>query len=131
MRMRAGALEAQRFDFDRGRLSGDPTPLEQSISVDATNPAGSFSVSPTSAIAWRSGGVGRRQLTWFSRSGQNLGAFGGIGDATLFAPELSPDGKRVATMRGPVGSADIWVQLVTRRDTHGIRFESRRHIRSV
>ena len=49
-------------------------------------------------------------MLWFNRSGQNVGTFGDIGDSTLFIAELSPDGKRVATMRGPVGSADIWVQ---------------------
>jgi Tol biopolymer transport system component len=49
-------------------------------------------------------------LIWFNRQGQNLGAFGAVGDATLFSPELSPDGKRVATMRGPIGSSDIWLQ---------------------
>jgi Tol biopolymer transport system component len=49
-------------------------------------------------------------MIWFDRSGQNLGTVGDVGDSTLFIPEISPDGKRVATMRGPVGSADIWVQ---------------------
>ncbi|HXB66951.1 MAG TPA: protein kinase [Candidatus Acidoferrales bacterium] len=114
VRVRQGVLEAQRFDVDLGRLSGNPIPLERPVSVDAGNLAGSFSASPSGAIAWRSGGVGRRQLIWFNRSGQNLGPFGEVGDSTLFAPEISPDGKRVATMRGPVGSSDIWLQGVIR-----------------
>jgi serine/threonine protein kinase/Tol biopolymer transport system component len=110
VRVREGVLEAQRFDVDRGELSGDPIPLERSVSVDGGNLSGSFSVSASGGIAWRAGAAGRRQLLWFNRSGQNLGAFGEIGDWTVFAPELSPDGKRVATMRGPVGSSDIWIQ---------------------
>ena len=121
VRVRQGVLEAQRLDVDSGGLWGDPVPLERSVSVDASNLAGSFSVSPSGAIAWRSGGGLRRQMIWFNRSGQNLGSFGDIGDSTLFIPELSPDGKRVATMRGPVGSSDIWLQegIRNRRLTFG------------
>jgi Tol biopolymer transport system component len=121
IRVRQGVLEAQHFDARLGRLSGAPVPLERSVGVDATNLAGSFSVASSGAVAWRSGVAGRRQMIWFNRSGQNLGAFGDIGDATLFIPEISPDGKRVATMRGPVGSSDIWVQegIRNRRLTFG------------
>jgi serine/threonine protein kinase len=110
IRVRQGVLEAQRFDVSRGQLSGDAIPLERSVGLDAGNLKGSFSVSASGTIAWRTGGTGRRQLIWFNRMGDSLGAFGGIGDSTLFAPEVSPDGKRVATMRGPVGSSDIWFQ---------------------
>ena len=110
IRVRQGVLEAQQFDVNLGRLSGDPVALDRSVRVLADNLAGSFCVSAAGTIAWRSGAAARRQLMWFNRSGQNLGAFGAVGDATLFSPELSPDGKRVATMRGPIGSSDIWLQ---------------------
>ena len=110
VRVREGVLEAQRFDAGRGELSGDPIPLERSVGVDAGNLSGSFSVSASGAIAWRAGAVGSRQLIWFNRSGQNLGPLGDVADATLYSPELSPDGKRVSTMRGPIGSSEIWVQ---------------------
>jgi serine/threonine protein kinase len=114
VRVRQGVLEAQRFDVNLGRLSGDPVALDRSVRVAADNLAGSFSVSAAGTIAWRSGAAARRQLIWFNRSGQNLGPLGAVGDATLFSPELSRDGKRVATMRGPVGSSDIWLQEGTR-----------------
>lgn len=110
IRVRQGVLEAQRFDLKRGQLSGEAIPLESPVGVDAGNLQGLFSVSASGTIAWRSGGMGRRQLIWFSHGGEDLGAFGAKGDSTLFAPEVSPDGRRVATMRGPVGSSDIWVQ---------------------
>jgi len=110
VRVRRGVLEAQRFDAGRGRLTGDTIPLEESVSIDPGNMYGFFSVSASGAVAWRSSGAGRRQLIWFNRAGQNLGAFGEVGDSTLFAPEISPDSTRVAIMRGPLGSSDIWLQ---------------------
>jgi serine/threonine protein kinase/Tol biopolymer transport system component len=110
VRVRQNTLEAQRFDAGLGRLSGDPVPLDRSVRTDALTMAGFFSVSASGAIAWRSGGGDRRQLIWFNRAGENVGSFGDIGDSTMFSPEIAPDGKRVATMRGPVGSSDIWVQ---------------------
>src|SRR5262249_122122 len=88
----------------------EPVPLDRSVRADALTWAGSFSVSASGAIAWRSGEGARRQLVWFNRLGENQGSLGDIGDSTLFSPEISPDGKRVATMRGPIGSSDIWVQ---------------------
>lgn len=110
VRVRQGVLEAQRFDVSRCQLSGDPVLLERSVSADLATMAGSFSVSRSGTIVWRSGAGDQRQLIWFNRSGQNVGAFGGISDSTLFSPELSPDGKRVATMHGSPGTSDIWVQ---------------------
>jgi len=47
-----------------------------------------------------------------------VGAFGSPDDSNLMFPELSPDGKRAATTRGPVGTRDIWIQEVT----HSSRF---------
>jgi hypothetical protein len=114
VRVREGVLEAQRFDSARGQLSGDSIPLERAVGVDASNLSGSFSVSASGAIAWRRGAVGRRQLIWFNRSGQNLGPFGDVADSTVYSPEISPEGKRVATMRGPIGSSDIWLQDASR-----------------
>ena len=110
VRVREGVLEAQRFDAERGKVSGDPIALERSVGVDAGNLSGSFSVSASGGIAWRAGAVGRRQLIWFNRSGQDLGALGEVADATLYSPELSPDGRRVVTMQGPIGSSEIWLQ---------------------
>jgi Tol biopolymer transport system component len=78
------------------------------------NLTGSFSVSRSGVIAWRSTGGGRRQLLWFNRAGQNLGGFGAADDGSLLFPELSPDGKRAAISRGATGASDIWVQEGTR-----------------
>jgi Tol biopolymer transport system component len=113
VRVRGNDLVAQRFDAGRGQLSGEPVTLAQAVGADPINSAGAFSAA-SGVIAWRNGGGGRRQLIWFNRSGQNAGTFGAPNDSGLFNPELSPDGKRAVITRGPVGSADLWMQEGTR-----------------
>jgi len=114
VRVRQGNLVAQRFDAGRGQLSGDPVTLAQAVGVDPTSLAGWFSVADSGTIVWRMGVGTLRQLFWFNRSGRNVGAFGPGDESTLFNPELSPDGKRVAITRRPLGSGDIWMQEGTR-----------------
>ncbi len=113
VREKANVLVAQRLDPGRGQLSGEAITLAQGVGLDQTALRGSFSVSPSGLIAWRSGG-GRRQLIWFNRSGQEVGALGAPDNFNLFFPELSPDGKRVAITRGISGTRDIWMQDGTR-----------------
>jgi Tol biopolymer transport system component len=110
VRVRQGVLEAQRFNMDSGQLEGDPVPVEHGVGLARDTMAGFFSVSASGAMVWRGAGQERRELLWFSRSGQAVGTSGGSGDSNLYSPELSPDGSLVATMRGATGSADIWVQ---------------------
>jgi hypothetical protein len=109
VQVRQNVLVAQRFDASRGQLSGDPITLAQTVGVDQINYAGSFSVSSSGMVAWRGGEI-RRQLIWFKRSGQNVGAFGAPDESNLLNPELSPDAKWAGITRGPVGSGDIWMQ---------------------
>jgi serine/threonine protein kinase len=110
VRVRGNVLAAQRFDTRRGQLSGDPVTLAQGVGINQISLAGSFSVSPSGTIAWRTGGGGKRQLIWFNRAGQNAGAWGAADEANPRFPELSPDGKRVAVTRGPVGANDLWIE---------------------
>ena len=149
--MRQNVLVAQRFDAGRGQLSGDPVTLAQAVGVDPDTLAGSFSVSPAGIDRLAdAAGERRRQLIWFNRAGQNAGAFGAPDESNLFNPELSPDGKRAAITRGPVGSGDIWMQegtrtsrftfdpaddryhdLVARRRARGVRLQPQRSLRSL
>jgi eukaryotic-like serine/threonine-protein kinase len=116
VRVRQNVLIAQRFDADRGQLSGDPAPLAQGVGIDPMTYAGAFSVSRSGMIAWRSSGGSRWQLTWFNRSGQNVGSFGvpTAADVRAGGPELSPDGSRVAISKGLFNSSDVWMQEETR-----------------
>jgi serine/threonine protein kinase len=114
VRVRQGRLVAQRFDARRSQLVGDLVQLAEGLEIDQNTMAGSFSVSASGTVAWRSGGHDRKQLIWFNRSGRDLGAFGGPDESNLLNPELSPDGKRAAISHGPVGSGNIWMQENTR-----------------
>ena len=114
IRVRGSVLAAQRFDAATGQLSGDPITVVQAVGIDPLTQTGTFSVSASRTIAWRSGGGSRRQLIWFTRTGQNVGTFGAADESNLQYPEISPDGTRTAFSRGPVGSRDLWMQEGTR-----------------
>jgi hypothetical protein len=114
VRVKGSVLAAQRFNVSTGQLSGDPVTLARPVGIDSYTRFGSFSVSPTGTVAWRSSAGGSRQLLWFNRAGRNLGALGAADDSSLVYPEISPDGKRVAVARGLNGSRDIWIQESTR-----------------
>ena len=96
IRVRQNALVAQPFDANSGQLRGNFVTLSPALSVDPDSQSGSFSVSSSGAIAWRAGEGVRRELTWYNRRGEKLDAFKSD-DPLLLNPELSPDGKRVAT----------------------------------
>jgi dipeptidyl aminopeptidase/acylaminoacyl peptidase len=106
--VRAGTLVAQRLDFAKLVLSGDPVHVADLVGNIDGSFASAVSVSATGLLAYRSGTVGRRQLTWFDRSGKALGTMGAP-EISLRAPRLSPDGRRVAVYRTLQGNANIWL----------------------
>jgi Tol biopolymer transport system component len=108
--VRQGTLVARRLDLKRGELTGDPMTLANSVGENGVY--GAFSVSHNH-VAYRSGGSGLMQLTWFDRSGK---AFGHAGepDTLLVFPDLSPDGRRVAVTRTVQGNQDIFLMDLVR-----------------
>jgi eukaryotic-like serine/threonine-protein kinase len=101
-----GDLDAQRFDVERQRLTGDTVTIAAGVAA--------FSVSTTGLVAYRARGGGvRRQLTWFDRVGKPLGILGEPDD-TLDAPSVSPDGRRAAVIRTVQKNAEIWLLEGTR-----------------
>src|SRR5262249_19792362 len=52
---------------------------------------------------------GRRQLTWFDRSGKAVGTLGAPDENGLQEVSLSPDGRRVAVQRTVQRNTDIWI----------------------
>jgi Tol biopolymer transport system component len=105
---REGSLVAQRLDLERGALAGEIVNVASEISFDTVSGALGASTSPTGLIAYRTGAVGQRQLTWFDRSGKPLATFGGV-DGTQLGGTLSPDGRRAAVTRTVRGNIDIWL----------------------
>jgi Tol biopolymer transport system component len=83
-----------------------------SVGYDVNQPG--FSVSSNGRIAYRSGGAGRRQLTWFDRMGKALGSAGEPDADNMLAPELSPDERRVSMDRTVQGNRDIWLMELIR-----------------
>jgi Tol biopolymer transport system component len=111
--LRGGTLLAQQLDLGRGVLTGDPVTVADSVAFDPVSRSGAFSVSAAGLVAYRHGGTGQRQLTWFDRSGKTLGTLGPP-DPSLYAVRLSPNGRRAAVFRTVQGNNDIWLLDGTR-----------------
>ncbi len=96
-------LVAQRLDAGKAALVGAPVTL-------AEGGSGVVSAAATGLVAyWRSGvESGKRELQWRNRSGSKLGSIGEP-DETYFSPRVSPDGRRVAVVRGGSLKQDIWL----------------------
>ena len=107
--LRQDTLIAQRFNTTRGELTGDPITVADGVGFETVASSGAFSVSRDGVVAYRAGGAGPRQLTWFDRTGKPLGTFGPPDDKELTAPSLSPDGRRVAAHRTVQNNTDIWI----------------------
>ncbi|MGH9385754.1 MAG: protein kinase domain-containing protein [Vicinamibacterales bacterium] len=113
--VRQGTLVAQAFDTTRYELRGEPFAVADQIAVDGTISLASVATSPAGPFAFRIGGArGQRQLTWYDRSGQSLGAVGQSDAAALLNPELSRDDRFVAVNRTIDVNTDVW-QVETAR----------------
>lgn len=107
--VREGALFAQRFDFTALELRDQPIPVAEQVAVDSGAFLGGFTAR-SNVLAFRTGGAGgRRQLTWFDRTGKLVDAVGAPDTAVLTGTEMSADGRRVAVNRMLNGNLDIWL----------------------
>jgi Tol biopolymer transport system component len=109
--IRDETLLAQRFDIGRLEITGEAFPVADHVAVVGDlPPSAAFAVSANGVLAWRGrSALPRSQLTWFDRSGKQLGT---VGEAGNYAnPALSPDERRLAVGRreSPGKSADLWV----------------------
>src|SRR5256885_14975474 len=111
---RDGALLAQRFDVDKLEVTGEPVRVADQVRVNFNSRA-YFSISDNGTLVFDSSSdLENRQLTWFDRSGKELGTVGPVG--SYLVARLSPDQKRVAgSRRGPRGGIfDIYVYDIAR-----------------
>jgi Tol biopolymer transport system component len=104
-----GALMARHLDLSSGALTGDPLKLADSVDYDSGLNVGGFSVSAAGRVIFRAGGVERRQLRWFDRTGKPLGVVGEPDVTHLSGPELSSDGRYTAVFRDVQKNNDIWL----------------------
>ena len=106
--MRAGTLVAGRLDVAQAALTGDPVTLAEGVVVDVSFRRSAVAVGGTGLVAYRTGAVRQRQLTWVDRLGTARGTVGDP-DATFFNPRVSPDGRRVAVARTVGDNQDLWL----------------------
>jgi hypothetical protein len=121
--MREGTLMAREFDASRAAFDGDAVPIAELVrTVNLVGmPAGVFSVSDTGVLAYE---VGRQEVggrpVWVDRRGQESGpAAAGIADVHF--PRLSPDGRRLAVIRG----GDLWVEDLQGRPSIRLTFDGK------
>jgi Tol biopolymer transport system component/tRNA A-37 threonylcarbamoyl transferase component Bud32 len=110
------SLAAQRFDASKLRLDGATVPV-----VD--DPVESLSVSNTGLLLYRKAATtsANKQLTWFDRTGKQLGPVGTA--ANYVDVELSPTGDRVAADITTNNNRDVWIIDIARAVPSRITFD--------
>jgi Tol biopolymer transport system component/DNA-binding winged helix-turn-helix (wHTH) protein len=107
-------LMARPFDVDTRQLRGDAFPLAERVTTEQSRYIGA-SVSANGTLVYGQADAERaRQLTWFDRTGRELGT---LGDADQYSGlALSPDERRVAVTleTGAPNNVDIWLIDVAR-----------------
>jgi eukaryotic-like serine/threonine-protein kinase len=114
MFVREGVLMGQRVDLDRARPVGAPFTVANEVDYFYTTSRGMFSVSPTGALAYHSGG-NLQQLVWVDRKGVQLETVGDPADYS--SAQLSRDGTKLLVARGQpgLGTDDIWTFDLVRK----------------
>jgi eukaryotic-like serine/threonine-protein kinase len=107
--VRQSTLFAQEFDVARLELKGDPVLVAEDIAL-GTDAQGSVAVSASIAgpLVYRMASLGgRRQLTWFDRSGKEIGKAGDPVSATELS--IAPDGRRASLSQSTNQNFDVWL----------------------
>jgi serine/threonine protein kinase/Tol biopolymer transport system component len=102
-----GNLWARRLDLKRLEWDGDPELITDSVGGRSSRRVG-FSVSALGTIAYRKQSS-ISQLTWLDREGKPSVMPLNPDSNSLVAPEISPDGRRVAVDRTVQGNRDVWL----------------------
>jgi len=102
-----GALMAQPFSPDRGRLGADPVVLAEDVFRNSGTWRGAFDASPSGILVFHAGSsIPGSQLQWFAPNGA---AIGKLGERDRYIDlRLSPDNHKLAvTVGDPL--ADLWI----------------------
>jgi Tol biopolymer transport system component len=107
-------LVSAAFDPSTGTIVGAPQPIANSVARSPSTYWAELSVADNGTVMYYTGGGGALSaLTWFDRSGKELGR---IGEPHVMAnPTISPDGNRVVVdISNPqTNSVDIWIESTT------------------
>jgi hypothetical protein len=104
-----GLLLAYPFDTASGTVGNEAIPVAQGVGTDDGAFHSAFSVSERGVLAHRAGAGSRRQLAWFNRSGELMGAIGSPDENGWANPELAADSRRIALNRTVQGNVDVWL----------------------
>jgi Tol biopolymer transport system component len=121
--MRESTLLRQSFDATTHELRGNAIPVAAQVALGTG--FGSFSVSESGVLAYRSGpGIsGDVQLAWYDRAGKLVETVGATGPYR--GVDVSPDGKYTAVHRHDASGGDVWlVDLVRRGMTSRFTFDA-------
>jgi Tol biopolymer transport system component/predicted Ser/Thr protein kinase len=111
--LRENTLMAQPFDDSNLRPVGDPFTVASRASTSPTQPQVGASASADGTLVYLSGRSRETQLTWFDRTGKELGKVGPSANQSGLA--LSPDGNTVAILRRDANNApSVWLHDLTR-----------------
>ncbi len=105
--VRDGALVAQRFDVEAGRLTGDPIAVADSVNYFLSTGRASFSASASGTLVYQTHEDVSR-LVWFDREGRALETIAPPGNYLNLA--LDRQGRRVFFDRttAGLGTFDVW-----------------------
>ncbi len=110
-----GQLLMQEFDSKAGSLRGEGRVVADSVGFQPALYWGTFTVSENGAVVSNpSSSTSQSVLTWYDRSGKELGTVGQAG--TIYNPALSRDGQRVAVdiADAKAANVDIWIHDLKR-----------------
>jgi len=109
---RGTVLMSQRFDPGALAVSGEPVPLPFGNVANMNSKQLSIvSASENGTLAFLPAPEGATRLVWVDTKGHEDGQIGEVGSYDDAA--LSPDGKRVAVVRGAPDGTDIWLADVS------------------
>jgi Tol biopolymer transport system component len=109
--LRDNALLAHRWNPDTYELRGEPVLIADDVRSGGANGRNAFSVSTNGVLAYRAGGSGRFQTTWYTREGKQDGIVLEPGENGPI--ELSPDEKRLVVEIGTGDDRDLWLKDLT------------------
>ncbi|HEY5569745.1 MAG TPA: protein kinase [Gammaproteobacteria bacterium] len=130
--LREGRLMAQEFDATRFALSGEATPVAESVAFVSVDGRAAFDVSETGTLVYRVNGIqAATQPHWIDRSGNIIGAVGEPGDYQTAS--LSPDRSRLAVEMHDLhtGTGDLWIIDLIRGSTSRLTFDGLHHNEAV
>ncbi len=105
-----GMLVQVALDPDAAKVEGKPQIVTSQVGRHPSTYWGAFAVALNDTVVFHQGtGSALSQLTWYDRSGKELGRIGEVG--ILANPSLSPDGHRVAfDVADPKArNIDVWI----------------------